>query len=124
MLRTADGYIIPTGAGAANSTRDCLDLCDRVAAMLKAIGFEHVYTSMRSEACYYAMPGFTGLLRLAAHKNKKPNQQWEGRPVVAKLTFGSKTAFKSEVQFMNHIANAVGCYMLAHASNAHLKVDT
>jgi len=115
MLRTANGYIIPTGAGAINSTIECQDLCDRVAGMLKAIGFVHAYTSMRSEACYYAIPGYSGLLRLATHKNKSPNQQWKGRPVVAKLTFTASTKFKSEVQFMDHIASAVGRYMLAHA---------
>lgn len=115
MLRTAEGYIIPIGAGAVNSTLGCLDLCNRVADILKAIGFQHVYTSMRSEACYYALPEHSGLLRLASHKNKSPNQTWENRPVVAKLTFTNHTKFKSEVQFMNHIANAVGRYMLAHA---------
>ena len=108
-------YIIPTGA-TVNSTSECLDLCDRVAGMLKAIGFKHAYTSMQSEACYYAMPGHSGLLRLVTHKNKQTHQQWDGRPVVAKLTFTTSTTFKSEVHFMDHIAKAVGRYMLAHAN--------
>ena len=116
--RPANGYILQSGA-AVNSTVECLDLCDRVADMLKAIGFRHVYTSMRSEACYYAMPGYSGLLRVATHKNKKSNLQWKGRPVVAKLTFTTSTTFKSEHNFMEHIAKAVGRYMLAHANLQH-----
>jgi hypothetical protein len=87
----------------------------RGAARLRAIGFELVYTSMRSEACYYALPGYLGLLRVSAHKNKRPNQVRQERPVVAKLTYTPGTKFKSQVQFDNHMAYELGRYLLAHS---------
>lgn len=47
----------------------CISYCQYAAERLKAAGFEHVYTSMRSEACYYTHPTKPGCnLRVAMHK--------------------------------------------------------
>ncbi len=45
-----------------------LDACTYVADLLKAVGFEHRWSSLKSEACYYALPGQVEVLRVAAHR--------------------------------------------------------
>lgn len=62
-----------------------LDLCDRAAKELRRIGFELRNASMKSEACYYALPGRKSLLRIAAHSKQK--DQIGMTNVVSKLTF-------------------------------------
>lgn len=46
----------------------CEDYCQYAVERVKEIGFEHVYTSMKSEACYYRHAMKPGcLLRIAQH---------------------------------------------------------
>lgn len=113
MFRTATGWAIPSGGEAVRTERVDLDRCAYAAARLKAIGFEHVTTSMRSEAAYYALPGRRGLLRVAAHGTKKMRHFC--RPVVAKITLSSNVQHKTPAALDQHIALYVGRYLMAHA---------
>ena len=49
--------------------RDPLTACMVAGELVRAAGFEHRYTSMKSEATYYSLPGYHGLLRIAGHRS-------------------------------------------------------
>lgn len=93
-----------------------LELCARAAEMLKAVGFERVTTSMRSEACYYRLPSRHGVLRIAAHGSSSGMIGLDH--IVSRLTFkGSSfdapgTMVLSEDKFQTMVAIALGQYML------------
>lgn len=60
-------------------------LCTQASIDLKRAGFVLVNVSMRSEACYFRLPGRHGLLRVACHSQRHPPIGLG--PVVATLTF-------------------------------------
>lgn len=87
------------------------EACDLAAAYLKQIGFEHRYTSRKSEACYYGMPGKESVLRVAAHRYG--GQEWGMMPVIECLTFTARQY--AEIQVAERTAAAVGHYFLRGA---------
>jgi len=92
-----------------------LELCNRAAEALKAVGFERVQVSMKSEATYYRLPGRHGLLRIATHKSKRTPIGMDY--VAATLTFnGGKrdrdTMIMKDSRFEGMLWVAVGQYIL------------
>lgn len=95
-----------------------LELADRAAKELKAAGFYHAQTSMKSEAAYYRLPGRHGLLRIACHKSKR--EPIGMNYVAATITFcGGKRdrahLHCDDMRFNNMIWTAVGQYMMRSA---------
>lgn len=104
------------------TSHNTLALCDRAAAMLRDAGFELRYVSMKTEACYYGLPGRTSLLRVATHGyGGGGNKRGPTTPVAAKLTFNGCQGDQpghmrlAEQKFETMVASAIGCYMLATA---------
>lgn len=86
---------------------------------LKAVGFFHACTSMKSEATYYRLEGRHGLLRIATHQSKREPIGMEH--VCATITFsGGKrdrgTLVCDEMRFNNMIWTAVGQYIMRSAN--------
>jgi hypothetical protein len=82
------------------------------AARLKAAGFQVVNVSMRSEAVYYALPGYRGLLRLAAHRSNPLRQDLRtDRPTVARVTL---SPFVKPQGLDGILWQQVGRYVLWH----------
>lgn len=99
--------------------RQCtLELCQRAAQMLRDAGFEHAYTSMKTEAVYYRLPGYYGLLRVAAHSKDKTNQIHGFEPIAARVTFNGGgtqppgTLLISDEKVETVVAQAIGFYMM------------
>lgn len=59
--------------------------CAYAIDLLKRIGFEKAYVSMKSEAVYFKFPGRHGVLRVATHPTKRGAIGLDN--IVAKLTF-------------------------------------
>ncbi len=115
MLITANGLMIPSGAQAAQQDHDSLHMVNLAAEKLRSLGFEPVYVSMRSEAVYYALPGFSGVLRLATHGRKAGKRlarksDWK---VSSSLTLNAKHTNWPEVDCK--VNEAIGRYLLSHA---------
>lgn len=96
---------------------DCLELAHRAAEELKAVGFEHVRTSMRSEATYYRLPGRHGLLRIGCHPHRpKVGMDY----VTSALTFRGGRRDRDHIhcgeeRFQNMLWMAVGQYVMRSA---------
>lgn len=86
-----------------------LEACAYAAGLLKRVGFEHVYTSLKSEACYYAIPGRADVLRVAGHRYG--GQEFGLASVVCCLTITSSKNW-GEVQIAEMTARAIGYYYL------------
>lgn len=101
-----------------SALHDPLELCAQAGALLKASGFEVRVVSRRSEAVYYALPGSTTLLRVAAHRRDPQSEPTRGS-VVATLTLSADTAGgrlrMSENKFREMVARAIGFYWLRSA---------
>lgn len=98
-----------------------LEACNVAAEMLLAVGFEHRYTSMKSEAAYYGWPGRNFVLRVAAHKAHR--HELHGLPIAATITFNPRN-FKTDLagwpvmpreHVLRCVATAIGNYMLVSA---------
>ncbi len=96
-----------------------LEACAIAGKMLVQCGFEHRYTSMKSEASYYGWPGKAPVIRVACHKAHR--HELHGVPVIATITFNTKN-FKQQktgiVQIpKNHVvrtvAEGIGKYFLS-----------
>jgi hypothetical protein len=92
-----------------------LEACAYAADLLKQAGFEHRYTSMKSEACYYGLPGREEVIRIAAHAHGHGDRAL--MPIIVRLTFAAPSAeslsvHKSWDQVDNRVANALGYYVL------------
>jgi len=93
------------------------DVVQAAADLLKLTGFEFRNASMKTESCYYALPGRRELLRLSAHSKKKETGAFTN--VVTKLTFngnhqdrpGQMRISPDKIDTM--VAGAIGRYMLA-----------
>jgi hypothetical protein len=90
-----------------------LELCDNASSLLRAAGFQLFHTSLKSEACYYELPGRPGLMRVATHKSKRATHRLSGRPVCARITFSPNMRPRSADGFRRMVALAVGQFMLA-----------
>jgi hypothetical protein len=86
-----------------------LEACTYAADLLKRVGFEHRYTSMQSEACYYGLPGRREVVRIAGHRYG--GAEYGLAPVVTCLTITASKEW-SEVQICNLTASAIGSYLL------------
>lgn len=93
------------------NVRDPYEACIRAAYLLRQVGFVHCYTSMKSEAAYYALPGRIGLLRVAAHS--KDNGHGTAGKTVSRLTLPKATVQNiSDEKFEMLVALAVGQYVM------------
>lgn len=92
------------------------DVFEQASSLLKLAGFELRNVSMRTEACYFALPCRTELLRVALHKRKRPFPGLTS--VVAKLTLTGRGCEPAGFIWMRQdkietlVANAIGRYML------------
>jgi hypothetical protein len=88
--------------------------CEYAAERLKAAGFVHHYTSMKSEACYYRYPGRNCLIRIATHAGSRAPKSLpaESLPTVARITFGQTYNPKSWDAVDAQICRAVGRYFM------------
>ncbi len=93
-----------------------LDLCNRASDLLKSIGFERAYVSMKSEAVYFQYPGRHGFLRVSMHRHHRGMIGQDN--VVATLTFRGNAhdaastlrCSPDKIETMIHIA--IGQYMV------------
>jgi hypothetical protein len=98
-----------------------LEACALAGELLKGAGFERRYTSMKSEACYYALPGRSDVIRVAAHRVSR-SERWQA-PIAVTLTFNranfeqKKTGLFeiSKAKMLERLAIAIGHYMLRTA---------
>jgi hypothetical protein len=99
----------------------CADACRAAGALLLRAGFECRHRSLKSEACYYAWPGRTGLLRVAAHASR--TDAIDGAPIIARLTFTYASPGSRQRQVLDltpdqleaATAAAIGRFMIASA---------
>ncbi len=89
-----------------------LEACTYVADLLKAVGFEHRWSSMKSEACYYALPDRREVLRVAAHRYAGP--EFGMAPVIVCVTFTQSMNW-GEHKLHDMTARAIGMYHLRSA---------
>lgn len=88
-----------------------LEACDRASIILRELGFRLTYTSMKSEACYYKLPGFDGVVRIAAHRLGRTEHRKMSSPVVANVTFGLCQGNLSQQQIGQRVTFALGKYL-------------
>jgi hypothetical protein len=98
---------------------DTLELCTRAGTMLKAAGFELRFVSSQSEACYFAWPGKSALIRVASHSQRgKSPLGLVGNVIDRSLTFTPEKFAKpghmrlSDEAFVTKVALAIGCYLI------------
>ena len=65
-----------------------LKACAIAGEMVRAVGFERRYTSLRSESTYYGWPGKEPVLRIATHKASRATRGQV--PVIATITFNDR----------------------------------
>lgn len=92
---------------------DALNACATATAMLRSIGFELAHVSMRSEACYYTMPGYHGAIRVAAHRYGGSEMRGMTMPVVGLVTFGHNQGAVSAKRLEYTVMLALGRYFYA-----------
>lgn len=103
--------VIPTGADVVRVSYHALVACDQAAAMLRRVGFALAATSMRSEACYYTMPGYHGAIRIAAHRLGRTETREMMMPVVSKITFGEGRGPVKDQHVRQAVLLALGGYI-------------
>jgi hypothetical protein len=103
--------------GSSKRKRDVLEHCCEAAELLKAAGFVHVWTSMKSEAAYYRWPDRSAVIRVAAHKFQRGNNERQNHPIATTLTFndgkdalGRMSITDERVRMMT--AAAIGLYFM------------
>lgn len=87
-----------------------LGYCQKAGELLIAAGFKLHNVSMKSEACYYKHPAHIGLIRIATHGRQK--NKFHHTPVIAKVTYSSKSPPRAWESAQNHLFAAVGRYFL------------
>ena len=102
-----------------------LELCQQAGDMLKAVGFQHFYTSMKTEAAYYQWPDRTALLRVAAHSRGRSRERQMSGPgkVMVSITFkgnhndppGMMNIGANKIE--STVANAIGLYFIRSAAS-------
>lgn len=92
---------------------DALSACAVAAGHTKNAGLMHVWTSMKSEACYYRSPDRQGTLRIATHSKTKSGDKMLDGPTIVSVTFPETNLRGFTVEFVeNHIANGIGLYLI------------
>lgn len=93
------------------------EACGIAARCVRCAGFVHVWTSMSSEACYYAFPGRHGTLRIATHSKGGKNPNMKDGPTVVSITFPevNSRGFSHE-HVENYAANDIGLYLIRSAT--------
>jgi len=89
-----------------------LAMIEYAVSRLKEAGFVHVYSSMKSEACYYALKDRTGVIRVAAHRYSTKTDKAITNPVLSCLTFGENCNPNTEDALDSLIEQAVGRYVM------------
>lgn len=95
-----------------------LEACALAGELLRAAGFEHRHTSLKSEAAYYGWPERHQVIRVACHRAHR--SELNGIPIIATITFNVRNfkldrAGVSQIgreYLVNVVANAIGRYML------------
>jgi hypothetical protein len=95
--------------------------CAIAGEMVRAIGFERRYTSLKSEATYYGWPGKEPVIRIGAHKASRATRGQA--PVIATITFSDRNirADKAGVRqiprdkIIRTVAIGIGIYFLRTA---------
>lgn len=98
---------------------DSADACRHAGEIAQRAGFQLRHRSLKSEACYFGLPGRRGLLRIAAHAGK--GEIIDGQPIIAKLTFVYASPREAQRQSLlvtmdqleAQTASAIGRYMIA-----------
>ena len=90
----------------------------RAAEFVKRAGFVFIVASMKSDACYYGLPGRRGLLRIADHGKASRNPWSEYGPTIGSVTFPRGAANKrgfmmlNDTVIENQVAYNIGLYMI------------
>src|SRR6185312_3410554 len=71
----------------ADGKISCLEACHVASELVKRAGLNWVWSSMKSEACYYGHPSRWGLLRIATHSKGGKNPDMKDGPTVISVTF-------------------------------------
>jgi hypothetical protein len=96
-----------------------LEAIEYAVGLLKVAGFEHRYTSMKSEACYYGLPGRDEVIRVAAHAHGHGDRAT--MPIICRLTFCYRSHYEAGAGLPLHkswekveemVARTVGYYVL------------
>lgn len=87
-------------------------LCDQVCERLRLCGFYQAYLSMKSEARYFKLDGYSGVIRVAYHRHKKGTHTINGNRVIAKITFNKKAPKYTERSIDQMMRFAIGTYIL------------
>jgi hypothetical protein len=98
---------------------DSAEACRRAGEIVLGAGFTLRHSSLKSEACYYGLPGRRGLLRIAAHAGR--GEIIDGQPIIAKLTFTyasprdaqRQSLLLTKDQLEAQTASAIGRFMIA-----------
>lgn len=95
-----------------------LEACAMAATMVKQAGFSLVWTSMKSEATYYAFSGRHGVLRIATHSKGGKNEWSKDGPTLVSITFPDGGRHRDGMLHLttlyveNAAANAVGLFLI------------
>lgn len=90
-----------------------LEACSAAAAHVKKAGLRLVWSSMKSEACYYGAAGRHGLLRIATHSKGGKNPDMKNGPTIVSVTFPELNLKGFTPEYVeNHTANAIGLYLI------------
>jgi hypothetical protein len=91
----------------------CLEACHVTSEHLKSAGFILAWTSLKSEACYYAFRGRWGVVRIATHSKGGRNPDMKNGPTVVSVTFPEANLRGFTREYVeNHTANAIGLYLI------------
>ena len=90
-----------------------LGMVEYAVARLRMCGFEHVYSSRKSEACYYRFANKTSVIRVATHRYNGKNELSVQQPVASCLTFGANCNPQNQEALDSLIEHAVGRYLLS-----------
>jgi hypothetical protein len=97
----------------ADGKISALEACHVASDLVKRAGLSWVWSSMKSEACYYRHPSRHGLLRIATHSKGGRNPDMRDGPTVVGVTFPESNLKGFTPEYVeNHTANAIGLYLI------------
>jgi len=84
---------------------------------VRIAGFQHRYTSMKSEALYFSFPGRHGVLRIAMHGKGGKNEWGIDGPTLVSITFprgnlNGRLLTYTPLYVENAAANAIGLFLI------------
>lgn len=90
--------------------------CHVASELVKRAGMSFIWSSMKSEACYYGHPARLGLLRIATHSKGGRNPDMKDGPTIVSVTFPESNLKGFSPEYVeNHTANAIGLYLIRAA---------